>query len=68
MRIYQCFTYFFGVQIWTIHLYGYNSVYKLPKDFDKQIILHNLFTVLAHSVLFGCSYLSQFRSMIKSLI
>ncbi|MDR2538657.1 MAG: fructosamine kinase family protein [Bifidobacteriaceae bacterium] len=51
----------FGVNFFTQILQGYFND-NLPTDLEYQFKLHNLFPILAHAVLFGGGYYSQFLS------
>jgi protein-ribulosamine 3-kinase len=44
---------------------SYNSVFPLAVGFEDRVELHNLYPLLVHVNLFGGSYISQLKSIIK---
>ena len=47
---------------------GYNEVFPLQKDWEKRIDLFNLYPLLVHVNLFGGSYISQCRYILKQYV
>ncbi|KFF31254.1 fructosamine kinase family protein [Bifidobacterium bombi] len=47
---------------------GYQSTHPLKKGFDQRVTLWQLYPIAGHCVFFGGGYVSQYRSMCRSLL
>lgn len=47
---------------------GYNEVHPLKAGFDERITIWQLYPIAGHCVFFGGGYVSQYRSMCRSLL
>lgn len=58
----------FGMPYLTRILDGYRSVHPLASGYEKRTIVWQLYPIAGHCAFFGGGYVSQYRSMCRSLL